>query len=88
MTWPTRGPDFNRWNVDFGEFAKILEENRDLAFWPMDTGLKYLNIRIDTRDNAFLISNDDGKKISPDRVLVAIEKYKKEFGCALKRGRR
>jgi hypothetical protein len=76
MTWPTTGPDFNRWYVDFAEFAKILDENRHENFWPMDTSLKYLNVRIDTRDNAFVISNDNGETISPDRVLEAIEKYK------------
>lgn len=76
MTWPTTGPDINTWYVDFGKFAKILDENRDEPFWPMDAGLKYLNVRIDTRDNAFVISNEDGEKISPDRVLEAIKKYK------------
>ncbi len=76
MTWKTTGPDFNRWNLDFLSFAKLLDDNSDTHFWTGDPELKYLNIRVDTRGAAFILTDRDGNRISPDRVVSAIERTK------------
>ncbi len=79
MAWPTKGPAFNPWNVDLDRFMKVLDENRDIPFWCCDSELKYLNLRIDTRDNAFVLADRDGNRISPDRVLRAIELFRERY---------
>lgn len=84
--WKKHGPDFNSWNSDFDKFAALLVSVRDKPWWIMDFDLKYLNIRIDTRDNGFILLSDrdhNGKceRISPDRVVEAIERYKEKFGA-------
>lgn len=82
-TWKTHGPDFNEWNDDFDKFAELLHSVKDQPWWIKDWDLKYLNVRIDTRDNGFLLLSDekDGKRerISPDRVVAAIERYLTDF---------
>lgn len=81
--WKTRGPDFNAWNEDFDRFSALLLSAADEPWWIVDFDLKYLNIRLDTRDNGFLLLSDekDGKRerISPDRIVAAIEKYRDRF---------
>jgi hypothetical protein len=77
--WPSKGPDFNSWNVEFARFMKILASARNERFWVHDWKLKYLNIRVDTRDNGFLIfadadkPGDERERIDPQRVVDAIE---------------
>lgn len=85
-TWPTDGPEFNAWNINLFLFISILEEAKGSGFWTQDFDLKYLTIRVDTRDNGFLLyvdNLDDEKqpiKISPDRVLAAIDKHYTKWG--------
>lgn len=79
MAWPTKGPDFNAWNVDLDKFMAILAEHKDAPYWCCDLRVKYLVLRIDTRDNAFVLADRDGNKISPDQVLKAIETYKEIY---------
>lgn len=75
MTWKTIGPDFNEWNTDFLKFAQILEDAKGEGWWGADFDLKYLDIRVDTRYNTFLVYGNKGK-VSPDRVIAAIEKWR------------
>lgn len=75
MAWPTTGPDFNAWNIDLDKFMKVLSDYRKTPFWLCDFELKYLNVRIDTRDNAFVLTDRLGEKVSPDRVLAAIKRF-------------
>jgi hypothetical protein len=81
--WKTHGPDFNAWNDDFDKFAALLHSVKDSPWWIKDFDLKYLNVRIDTRDNGFLLLTDEknGKRerISPDRVVKAIEAFLVDF---------
>jgi hypothetical protein len=72
MAWPTRGPDFNRWFKNVSLFAEIVQENSGL--WLIDSDLKYLNVRIDTRSGAFKLTCRDGEEIDVDRVLEAATK--------------
>ena len=70
----------NIWETDFAAFAKLLTDNQDLNFWTEDWELKYLEMRLDTRDNAFILRSRDGKRIDPQRVVDAIAKRKaREF---------
>lgn len=90
-TWPTRGPDFNAWNVNLREFMAILDDAAGESWWGSDFALKHLNIRVDTRENAFLLHADSGGKeselISPDRVIAAIAKHRGFSGGVKLRGR-
>lgn len=87
--WPTTGPDFNEWNLDLDRFMRILTDPSitDRAWWVVDPDLKYLDIRIDTRNNAFLLlidveTGEQGNRktrISPYRVVNAIMKYQANY---------
>lgn len=78
--WKTHGPDFNAWNSDLDRFVGLLHSVKDEPWWIVDTALKYLDIRIDTRDNGWLLRIEDTKeRVSPDRVVAAIEKYLDRF---------
>jgi len=87
MQWPhCKGSvvPSNVWNAKLDEFMEILNSVQSDAWWISDTGLKYLTIRVDTRDNAFILTADgkrDGERvrIDPQRVVNAIEKYKSDF---------
>lgn len=83
QTWKQHGPDFNAWNDDLDKFAALLHSVKDERWWIKDFDLKYLTVRIDTRDNGFVLFCDgrDGTKerISPDRVVAAIERYLADF---------
>ena len=67
--WPTRGPDFNPWHDSVAAFAALIEANPGL--WLRDMSLKYLELRIDTRDGRFIVFDRDHKRISPDRAEIA-----------------
>jgi len=72
--WPTSGPNFNAWNEDAAAFTRIIQDAP--TFWGRDFDLKYLSLRIDTRSGHFVLSDRNGKVISPDRVLAAISREK------------
>lgn len=76
--WRKAGPAFNRWAVDAAAFVSLIQAHPML--WHCDSPLKYLGVRIDTRDGAFFLTDRDGKDIDPDRVLVAIRKAVERFG--------
>lgn len=78
-TWPTSGPDFNSWNLDLPRFTKLLDDVKDHPWWCADSQLKYLEIRIDTRDNGFLLFDRDRNRVSPDRVVEAIKRWNETF---------
>lgn len=78
--WPQHGPDFNAWNGNFKEFTELLSSAAEEGWWVRDTQLKYLVIRVDTRDNGFLLFDRDKNQISPNRVVEAIEQQRKEYG--------
>lgn len=87
VLWSQKGSafGFNNWHLELVEFMKLLNSVKDKAWWICDTDLKYLEIRIDTRDNAFLLYRDaqrgeEGRqKVCPSRVVAAIEQYKERF---------
>lgn len=78
--WPKDkyGHGTNEWEHDIGAFGTLLQANTD-GWWCFDTKLKYLDIRVDTRDGGFIVSAE-GQRISPDRVVDAIQKWRQEFG--------
>ena len=84
--WPKSGPDFNRWNLDAAAFAKLIQDHPHL--WHMDGPLKYLTLRIDTRDGGFTLTDRDGKPIEPERVVAAALKSAERFGTAVRTPRR
>lgn len=55
------------WNPDAAAFLKRLEGQRDL--WLGNPDLKYLTLRVDTRDGAFLLFDRRGNQIAADHVL-------------------
>ena len=76
----------NTWNTGLDKFIEVLNGGAGEAWWCCDTDLKYLNLRVDTRDNAFLLTVDgckDGdpkRRIDPQRVVDAIAKWRNEYG--------
>lgn len=84
--WPSNGPDFNNWQSNLMEFMKVLDQARYSGFWCADMDLKYLTVRIDTRDNGWLLFIDSRKgggekiRIDPQRVLDAISKWSEMVG--------
>lgn len=72
--WPidTTAIEENRWNEDVFGFLKLVRDNPDA--WHFDFDIKYLDIRIDTRDGGFLLFDRDRNRISPQKVLDAIKK--------------
>lgn len=80
--WPAEGPDFNRWNTDLVAFAQALADAADEAWWACDWQLKYLELRIDTRDGGFVLFDRDHNVISPDRVIKAIAERRERFGTS------
>ena len=76
----------NTWNTGLDEFIAVLSEAKDESWWCCGTDLKYLNIRIDTRDNAFILTVDGCKdkdykqRIDPQRVVDAIAKWNDLYG--------
>lgn len=74
----------SEWNNKLPEFIALLDDARGEGFWVEDFDLKYLTIRIDTRDNGWLLFVDGkgGEKvqIEPQRVVDAIEKHRARYG--------
>lgn len=89
MNWPhckeSVVPE-NTWNTKLDDLMRHLNDAKDDAWWCCDTDLKYLTIRIDTRDNAFILYADgqgdgaDKVRIDPQRVPDAIEKWRNTRG--------
>lgn len=75
----------NTWNTGLEEFMYVLFNACEQPWWCVDGDLKYLNLRIDTRDNAFILSvNGRGEnapqvRIDPQRVIEAIAKWNTDF---------
>lgn len=68
--WPKSGPAMNAWNNDAAAFVKLVQAHSHI--WHNDIDLKYLELRIDTRNGGFLLCDRDGKPIFPERVLAAL----------------
>ena len=74
----------NVWNTEMGLLVAEMDAMKNESWWICDTDLKYLTLRIDTRDNAFILSMDgrgDGGRvrIDPQRVMNAISKYRQNY---------
>lgn len=69
-TWPSRGPDFNRWYCDAAAFVALVQKYPSM--WLKNWQLKYLDIRIDTRSGHFVLYDRDKQPVSPNAVLEAI----------------
>ncbi len=59
------------WWPNVIKFLARLEGHPDM--WHGDADLKYLNVRVDTRDGAFRLSDRNGNPVHPDRVLEALK---------------
>ena len=79
-TWPRHRPAFNAWNDDLTAFAKLIDDAAGEYWWCYDTALKYLQIRVDTRDGGFVLLDRDGNRVEPERVIAAIERWRAEMG--------
>lgn len=70
----------DEWDTGLDEFMVKLIGSSDKPWWTCDPYLKYLNIRVDTRDNAFILTidgkggSDKKERIDPQRVIDAIAK--------------
>lgn len=87
QAWPAHGPSFNRWNGDLKAFVELIADAAEENWWCQDTPLKYLEIRVDTRDGGFVLFDRDRNVISPDRVVEAIAKWRGKYGGAKLRKR-
>jgi hypothetical protein len=79
------------WEVDFEDFANALidaKNNLSKGFWCVDHDVKYLTVRIDTRDMGYMvfadgrgpIENASNKfRISPDAVRAAINTWRDKY---------
>ena len=79
MEWKSRGPTFNSWWMNYRVLTDALLSVEGEPWWVSDMALKYLNLRIDTRDLGFILTDRDGTQIDPQRVLDAIDAYKASF---------
>lgn len=93
MQWPhCKGSlvESNVWNTGLSKLMGAMERAKDDRWWICDTDLKYLNLRIDTRDNAFwlTITKTDGEteRVDPQRVIDAIDTFNKRY-AGYQRGR-
>ena len=77
--WPNNGSEINLWHDNLMGFMFLLDEVKDDSWWIDDWALKYIIIRIDTRSNAFLLFDQDNNRVSPDRVVAAIEEYEGKY---------
>lgn len=82
--WQKRGPDFNEWEIEWERFAAMLADAKGEYFWVCDGALKYLNIRLDTRSNAFILRDRDDNRIDPSRVEAAIQQCRDMLGGVVK----
>lgn len=78
LSWPTLRGEFysddNPIHLNAGDFVAIVTANP--GFWVEDWPLKYLTIRLDTREDArFTLNDRDGNRLHADRVLRAIQRH-------------
>ena len=75
--------DKSIWHTDFDAFSAKLNGVKGHKWWCQDMALKYLDIRIDTRDNGYILSIKDYDEtkhfVHPNRVYRAIDEYCKRF---------
>lgn len=81
----------NNWHTDLEQFmADLFDAKKNLArgYWCMDGDVKYINLRIDTRDLGYLIhadgrgnsANMENKfRIHPDDVRNAIKAWDEKY---------
>ncbi|MDG4719385.1 hypothetical protein [Thalassospira aquimaris] len=76
--WPNTG-DPNKWFLHAGDFMK--EICSAPGFWCLNSNLKYLTIRVDTRDGQrFKVYGRDGKQeIDADVVIEAARAWRSKF---------
>ena len=60
----------NNWEHNLQEVIDVLKDNGFL-WLKGDTRLKYVTIKIDTRDGAFLLFDREGKEIQPKDIFAA-----------------
>lgn len=70
------------WEMDvfrptFGELTALIEANNMVPY--VDTGLKYLLIKVDTATGDFTMQNDKDEAIAADRVFAAAKKAAARF---------
>lgn len=65
-----------QWNTNLEEFMAELQSVKGCNWWVVNPKLKYLNLRIDTRDNAFLILDNDNNVIPIEEVTKSIREWK------------
>lgn len=62
------------WDTNFdevtAEIKKLSCENATMSgwHWPMNTRCKYISLRIDMRDGAFVLLDRDGKRITLEQL--------------------
>jgi hypothetical protein len=61
------------WHLAIATFAATVQNGG--AFWSVARQLKYLDVRIDTRDGAFTLRDLHGKPTTPADVAKAIEQW-------------
>jgi hypothetical protein len=74
--WPNNGVPFNRWYSKLHAFLYALQTQFYWGSHPLFGKVKYLNIRVDTRNGGFLVfreadkSGDDPVQITPDELRL------------------
>lgn len=72
--WPTIGEDVgNPWHLHATHFVNTVRLSH--GFWSYDFDLKYLELRLDTRVDRFVLLDRDRNRIHADRVLSAISRW-------------
>lgn len=86
--WPTKGGFGNLWHTDLQGFMKRLFAVQGQSYWCMDGDVKYLNLRIDTRDLGWLLYADgrghvsnakNTFRIDPMQVIRAIDAWNAKY---------
>lgn len=76
--WQTDGP--SGWNLDAAKFVALVQSCPHA--WLAFSRMKYIELRIDTRDGGFNLYDRDRQRLNPDKVVTAITEANEKFGHA------
>lgn len=77
-TIPDEWPHDN-WNLDAARFLRLIQSAP--SSWLCYHEMKYINLRVDTRDGGFLLMQNDGDATDVSRILAAVKRARVEYGA-------
>lgn len=65
------------WHSNVEEFVSMVAGNP--GFWRLDPQMKYLELRIDTRNGDFTLKDRDGNFVHPNDVQIEIAEWNQYY---------